>query len=165
MHTASNFRIIPLTEEHCREICTWNYPVPYDIYNWRPWEQMVAEQEEFADATLREEQYRAVIDSDGLLAGFAQLFPLVGVTRLGLGMRPDFCGQGYGVDFVRAIVAEAKRKAPSNEIDLEVLIWNIRAYRVYEKAGFVQTDTYERMTPTGMEMFHCMVWKSPAVLL
>lgn len=162
MHTTSQFRVVPLTEEHCRDICTWEYPVPYNVYNWRSWELMVADQEEFADPALRQEQYRGVVDSDGLLVGFAQFFPLVGVTRLGLGMRPEFCGQGYGVEFVRAIVAEAKQKAPANEIDLEVLIWNIRAYRVYEKAGFVQTDTYERRTPTGMETFHCMVWKGSA---
>lgn len=165
MYTASEFRIVPLTEDHCMDICTWKYPVPYDVYNWRAWELMVAEQEEFADASLREEQYRGVVDSDGLLIGFAQFFPLVGVTRLGLGMRPDYCGQGYGVDFVRAIAGEAMQKTPANEIDLEVLIWNIRAYRVYEKAGFVHTDTYERMTPTGMERFHCMVWKGSAASL
>ncbi|WP_028551308.1 GNAT family N-acetyltransferase [Paenibacillus sp. UNC451MF] len=164
MYKTSELRIVPLTEEHCQDICTWKYPIPYDIYNWRDWELMVKDQEEFADAALREEQYRGVVDSDGTLVGFAQFFPLVGVTRLGLGMHPHLCGQGYGVDFVRAIVAEAKQKAPANEIDLEVLIWNIRAYRVYEKAGFTHTDTYERMTPTGMDMFHCMVWKDSAAL-
>lgn len=120
---------------------------------------MLSEQEEFADPKLREEQYRAVLDEEGVLWGFAQFFPIVGVTRLGLGMRPDFCGLGYGIDFVRAIAAEAKRKAPSNEIDLEVLTWNIRAFRVYQKAGFVHTDTYDRMTPTGKASFYCMEWK------
>jgi len=159
MDNPSKLSIVPLSIEHCMEICTWKYPVPYDIYNWPAWEKMLADRDEFADETLRNEQYRAVVDADGELVGFAQFFPLTGVTRLGLGMRPDLCGQGLGVDFVRAIATEAKAKAPSNEIDLEVLIWNIRAYRVYEKAGFVLTDTYERMTPSGMETFHCMVWK------
>ncbi|MDF2964250.1 MAG: acetyltransferase, partial [Paenibacillus sp.] len=152
MLTTPSFQIVPLTEAHCRDICTWSYPAPYDIYNWRPWEIMLSEQEEFADEDLREEQYRAVVDEDGHLSGFAQFFPITGVTRLGLGMRPDLCGRGHGVEFVRAIAAEAKRKAPANEIDLEVLSWNIRAFRVYEKAGFVHTDTYDRMTPTGRDM-------------
>ncbi|ULL13244.1 GNAT family N-acetyltransferase [Paenibacillus sp. H1-7] len=159
MENSWGLRIVPLTEEHCKEICSWTYPVPYHIYNWPSWEKMVADQEEFADETLREQQYRAVVDADGEMVGFAQFFPMTGVTRLGLGMRPDLCGQGLGVEFVRTIAAEAKQKAPSNEIDLEVLVWNIRAFRVYQKAGFVHTDTYERMTPTGMETFHCMVWK------
>jgi ribosomal-protein-alanine N-acetyltransferase len=156
---APNFHIVPLTEAHCRDICTWVYPAPYDTYNWQPWEKMLSSQEEFADEELRTEQYRAVVDDDGLLWGFAQFFPIVGVTRIGLGMRPNLCGKGYGVDFVQAIAAEAKQKTPSNEIDLEVLVWNVRAYRVYQKAGFVQTDTYTRKTPTGRESFYCMVWK------
>jgi [ribosomal protein S18]-alanine N-acetyltransferase len=152
-------QVVPLTETHCRDICTWVYPVPYDVYNWRPWEIMLSAKEEFADEELRAEQYRAVVDDNEMLLGFAQFFPIVGVTRIGLGMRPDLCGNGLGVDFVKAIAAEAKQKTPSNEIDLEVLAWNIRAYLVYQKAGFVHTDTYTRMTPTGRNSFYCMVWK------
>ena len=51
---------------------------------------------------------------------------------------------------------------PENEIDLEVLAWNLRAFKAYEKAGFVHTDTYERPTMDGIETFHCMVY-SPTV--
>jgi len=158
MRTTPVFQLVPFTEMHGQLICSWSYPSPYDLYNWRPWDTMLAAQEEFADPQLREEQYRAVIDQDATLWGFAQLFPMAGVTRLGLGMRPDLCGLGYGADFVRAIALAAKQKAPAHEIDLEVLAWNRRAYRVYEKAGFQETDTYERMTPSGQAEFHCMVW-------
>jgi ribosomal-protein-alanine N-acetyltransferase len=152
------YRLVPMQESHCREICSWSYPTPYDLYNWRPWELMVSSHEEFADADIREAQYRAVVDEEGALCGFAQFFPITGVTRLGLGMRPDLCGAGLGVRFVRAIAEEALRMRPGNEVDLEVLTWNIRAIRTYSKAGFEITDTYERMTPTGMGEFHCMVW-------
>lgn len=152
------FQLVPLTEHYGKALCSWVYPAPYDIYNWPAWEAMAADRQEFADPVIRDAQYRAVLDQEGTLWGFAQLFPIVGVTRLGLGMRPDLCGRGYGVSFVRAVVETAKQKAPANEIDLEVLTWNERAYRVYEKAGFGLTDTYERMTPHGMAEFHCMVW-------
>ncbi len=152
------YRIAPLLPEHCREICTWRYPAPYDIYEWRPWELMVSLQEEFADPRLRDEQYRAVLDREGELCGFAQLFPIVGVTRLGLGLHPDRCGGGNGAAFVRAIAEEARRLQPEHEIDLEVLTWNERAIRAYRSACFEITDTYERMTPNGPAAFYCMVW-------
>lgn len=157
--SASMFQIVPLTEAHCEDICTWSYPMPYHTYNWYPWEIMLAKQDEFADARLRDEQYRAVVNENGVLWGFVQYFPIVGVTRIGLGMRPELCGQGHGVAFVQAITAEAKRNKPTNEIDLEVLAWNIRAYRTYQQAGFVQTDTYTKKTRTSIETFYCMVWK------
>lgn len=152
------FHLAPLTEEHCRDICAWTYPPPYDVYRFKPWEQMLSLQEEFADPDIRANQYRAVLDAHGRLSGFAQFFPIVGVTRLGLGMRPDLCGGGNGVRFVEAIVEEARRRTPHNQIDLEVTVWNKRAIRAYIQAGFAITDTYERMSPIGMDEFHCMVW-------
>lgn len=158
-HPIALFRIAPLLLEHCREICTWRYPAPYDLYNWRPWELMVSLQEEFADPGLRDEQYRAVLDTDGGLCGFAQFFPIVGVTRLGIGMHPSRCGGGQGAAFVTAIAKEARRLHPEHEIDLEVLAWNERAVRAYRKAGFIVTDTYKRMTPAGPAEFYCMVWQ------
>ncbi|AEI46160.1 GNAT family N-acetyltransferase [Paenibacillus mucilaginosus] len=154
----AGFRLAPLTEEQARVICTWTYPPPYDIYNWKPWETLLVRGEEFADPDIRQKQYRSVLDEEGRLTGFAQLFPMAGVTRLGLGLRPDLRGSGLGTAFVRAIAEEALRQKPANEIDLEVLTWNTRAIRTYEKAGFEITDTYERMTPNGPAEFHCMVW-------
>lgn len=159
MNDPNTFFLIPMTEEHGMEICAWKYPEPYALYNWESWNQMVRNQYEFAHPGLRESQYRSVMHPDHGLSGFAQLFPMLGVTRLGLGLRPDLCDQGLGAAFVRAIAEEAARLNPEHQIDLEVLIWNHRAIRVYEKAGFELTDTYEKLTPIGVSSFHCMVFK------
>ncbi|GIP35673.1 GNAT family N-acetyltransferase [Paenibacillus sp. J2TS4] len=155
------FRIAPLSLQHCQEICSWKYDPPYDIYNWNSWEKMKKDQEEFADPLIRQEQYGSVLDRYGLLCGFVQFFPLVDGTRLGLGMRPDLCGQGLGVPFVKAIVHEAVLRDSRKEIDLEVLVWNERAFNVYSKAGFVVTDQYVRNTPAGPAEFYCMVYQPP----
>lgn len=156
---STTFNVIPMQEEHGEQICSWAYDPPYNIYGFLPWEQMKALEIEFGDDRLRREQYVAVLTEHGELAGFAQYFPLEGVTRIGLGMRPERCGQGQGMEFVAAIVQEARRRNPENEIDLEVLTWNHRAIRVYQRAGFAIHDTYERMTPEGMKLFHCMVYE------
>ncbi|AOZ92769.1 GNAT family N-acetyltransferase [Paenibacillus crassostreae] len=155
----SEFMISVMTAEHARSISAWNYPVPYDIYGWMPWDQMEALGIEFGDPLIREEQYVSVLNAQGELCGFAQFFPLVGVTRLGISLCPDLCGNGLGVSFVQSIVREAIRRKPEDEIDLEVLTWNKRAIRVYHKAGFEITDDYERLTPDGLQPFHCMVYQ------
>lgn len=152
------FRTCTMRPEHAKEICSWSYPAPYNIYGWLPWEKMVELGIEFGDPALRASQYISVVDEQGRLWGFAQLFPMEGVTRLGLGLRPDCCGQGMGKHLVKAVVKEAMHRAPGHEIDLEVLTWNERAIRAYRKAGFVITDTYEKRTPEGMSMFYCMVY-------
>ena len=156
------FYIASLTVEHCQQLCQWRYPSPYEIYQWPAWGDMMKEQREFADPLIQETQYTAVLDDESELVGFAQFFPMEGVTRLGLGLRPNLCNGGQGEHFVNVIIEEALRRTPSNEIDLEVMTWNLRAQNVYEKAGFVVTDTYERNTPTGRCEFHCMVYRAGA---
>lgn len=157
------FQTVPMNIRHCQDICTWSYEPPYDIYQWSSWAQMEAEAEEFGDAQIRETQYISILDAEsGYLVGYAQLFPIIGVTRLGLGMRPELCGLGIGPDFVRFIAEEAKLRRPDDIIDLEVLVWNIRAQKAYAKAGFVITDRYERPTPKGSMDFYCMVYRNGA---
>lgn len=155
----SLFRLTPMNLQHCRAICGWRYEPPYDIYQWEAWDRVSKTGYEFGDERIRETQYASVLDANGELAGFVQFFPMEGVTRLGLGMRPDLCGKGLGPAFVKAIVAEARRRKPENEIDLEVLVWNDRARIAYERAGFAVTDRYVRNTPAGEAEFYCMVYK------
>lgn len=149
----------PMEEKHAAQICEWVYDPPYDIYGWPSWKQMKKDEIEFGDPVLRTEQYLSIVDGSAALIGFAQLFPMSGVTRIGLGLRPDLCGQGLGPSFSRFIAEEAKRRQPLNEIDLEVAAWNKRAIRAYEQAGFRITDTYSRLTPAGRTDCHCMVFE------
>ncbi|TNJ62862.1 GNAT family N-acetyltransferase [Paenibacillus hemerocallicola] len=158
---------VPMEEEHGRLICSWRYPEPYAVFNWSPWDELQERSEEFGDPSIRKEQFEGVLDRDGQLCGFAQFFPLVGWTRLGLGLRPDLCGQGLGPSFTSAIVGRAMQRRPEDGIDLEVLTSNSRAQRAYLKAGFAIRDTYVRNTPTGPDEFHCMVYEggtSPTVV-
>ncbi|NEW07552.1 GNAT family N-acetyltransferase [Paenibacillus sp. SYP-B3998] len=160
MNLNLKWQIVVLTQSQGQELCSWSYPQPYDIYNWPKWEIMLRDDSEFADPVIRTQQYAAIVDEHEHLCGFAQFFPIVGVTRLGVGLRPDLCGAGKGLGqhLIKLLVDEAKRRAPQHEIDLEVLVWNERAIRTYERAGFTITDTYERSTPTGTALFHCMVY-------
>ncbi|WP_127572717.1 GNAT family N-acetyltransferase [Paenibacillus xylaniclasticus] len=144
--------------EQAEELCGWRYEPPFDLYGWPDWSRMKAEGIEFGDETIRRQQYMTAIDHEGHMIGFLQLFPMLGVTRLGLGLRPDLCGRGFGPAFANAAAEEALRQAPDNAVDLEVLTWNIRAIRAYQRAGFVIEDTYERPTPTGLAEFHCMIY-------
>ncbi|EFM10819.1 GCN5-related N-acetyltransferase [Paenibacillus curdlanolyticus YK9] len=149
-----------MSREQAQELCRWRYEAPFDLYGWSDWDRMLAESMEFGDDAIRVSQYVAAVDEHGRMIGFAQFFPLLGVTRLGLGLRPDLCGFGLGPAFARSAAEEARKRAPHDEIDLEVLAWNTRAIRAYAKAGFTVTDTYDRQTPTGPAEFHCMVYET-----
>ena len=155
----SPWTFVPMREEYGKQICGWRYPAPYTGFNWPAWELLSERSEEFADPAIRREQYEAVVDERGELCGFVQFFPLEGWIRLGLGLKPERCGQGSGVLFVASIVRRAMERSPHHKIDLEVQTFNARAIRVYRKAGFVIADTYERGTRTGPDRVHCMVFE------
>ncbi|MBW7455479.1 GNAT family N-acetyltransferase [Paenibacillus sepulcri] len=154
----SSFTVTALSPQQAEELCSWRYEPPFDFYNWSSWEVMLQLGLEFGDPEIREKQYCAVVDADGELIGFIQFFPLLGVTRIGLGMRPDLCGHGLGLQFLQTIIAEGISRAPEDILDLEVHVWNLRAIRTYEKAGFVITDTYIRRTVDGPIEVHCMTY-------
>ncbi|MGF7050130.1 RimJ/RimL family protein N-acetyltransferase [Paenibacillus sp. DS2015] len=158
-HKDYPFIVLPMEISHAKSICEWKFAPPYNIYGWLPWEQMELLGIEFGDPLLRATQYLSVMNESGDLCGFAQLFPLEGVTRLGICMHPDLCGQGKGKSFVLSIVHAALLREPHDEIDLEVLTWNKRAIQAYIKANFIITDCYERLTPEGIKDFYCMVYQ------
>ncbi|CAM4470259.1 GNAT family N-acetyltransferase [Paenibacillus tarimensis] len=160
---AAGLYLAPLSEEYGRELCSWRYEPPYDLFNWPSWELMQQQGIEFGDPVIRERQYTAILDANHELTGYAQFFPLLGVTRLGLGLRPTLCSQGLGPAVVSLLIKEAFRRAPEDEVDLEVLTWNKRAVKAYQKAGFEITDRYCRPTPAGTGEFFCMIYQEPSV--
>ena len=155
--------LVPMTEQDGQAICRWRYPEPYHLFKWPDWGDMVKEGKEFGDPELRRLQYLAVRNAaDDSLVGYVQLFPMDRTIRLGMGLRPDCCGHGWGAHLTKLVVQEASRRQPDAEIDLEVEKWNRRAIRAYEKAGFVVTDQYDRRAAHGIVSVFCMVWKGMA---
>jgi hypothetical protein len=105
-----------MTEKDAIALCSWKYEPPYDLFNFKDWDTMVAQAEEFGDPRIRDSQYRCVRDQQEALAGYVQFFPIGDWIRLGLGLRPDLCGQSFGLSFVEAAVLEASRLHPHARI-------------------------------------------------
>ncbi|CAI6082905.1 GNAT family N-acetyltransferase [Cohnella sp. JJ-181] len=152
------FQIWPMSESDAAAVCEWRYPAPYEQFRWPPWTTMIRSGKEFGDPEIRRRQYVSVCDESSALVGYAQFFPMEGVVRLGMGMRPDRCGHGSGAAFARAIALEAGSRHPGAQIDLEVETWNTRAIRAYEKAGFRIADEYKRQAVHGEVAVYCMVF-------
>ena len=66
---------------------------------------------------------------------------------VGLGMRPDLTGRGFGEDFLRAGLRLARETYSPQAFRLTVATFNRRAIRVYEKAGFRAVETFGAPTP------------------
>lgn len=132
-----------MSEADAVQICNWQYPSPYHVYNWPSWESLVLAQREFADPDIRHQQYFSVKTDDMQLVSFFQLFPLHNTVRLGIFVHPLFLNQGIGKLACRFAIDTAKQHFTQPYIDLEVATWNKRAIHVYEQCGFSIEDEYE----------------------
>jgi len=134
-----------MTSPHAREICGWRYPPPYDVYDSK---LTVDAMREYLNET-----YFCVEDGQGLLVGFvcfgtsAQVplgsgdaYDRTELTDMGLGLRPDLCGQGRGAAVLQAGMEFARRRFGATGFRLTVASFNRRAIVVYERAGFIATQ-------------------------
>jgi len=157
----SQLNAIRMEEEDCKCICKWMYEVPYHIYNWPSWEELVHQQREFADPQIRQHQYYAVKTKNQQLVAYFQLFPLHNTIRLAIFVHPSLLNNGVGKQACLLAIKQAKLDFCLPYIDLEVATWNKRAIHVYEQVGFQIEDEYKLYIPALQhdETVYNMVYK------
>jgi ribosomal-protein-alanine N-acetyltransferase len=69
-------------------------------------------------------------------------------------MRPDLTSQGLGLAFIQAGLSQLAAVTPSDSrLVLDVATFNVRAIRVYERAGFVTVNHFQQATNGGLHEF------------
>jgi ribosomal-protein-alanine N-acetyltransferase len=119
-------------------VADWHYEPPYDYYDFRKDPEDLAE---LFDADVREGDYHSVY-RDGELVGFFSFKVHDDVVEIGLGLRPDLTGAGLGSSFVQAGLDHAAKAFRPRELMLDVALFNERARKVYERAGFRATHEW-----------------------
>ena len=61
-----------------------------------------------------------------------------------MGVRPDLTGQGQGIQYINTILDFAAETFHPPAYRVTIAKWNIRAQRVWEKAGFKQIQSFKR---------------------
>lgn len=146
----------PLTKAEKREICAWRYDGEYAVYDLPAYEEMRERQIGFCNPD-REANYRAWYQEDHLV-GFTNLLEEEREVFVGIGVAPEFCGQGYGQRILKAVCTLSKGLYPGKQLYLEVRTWNERAVGCYEKAGFrIDGAPFEQVTGMGPGTFYRMV--------
>ena len=158
-----HFTFTPMTEADARAIQSWHYEEPYTIYNMHGDEEPDA----FAEMLDRRSPFYAVRDEQNMLVGFYNygtsahvdgdmqpgLFVEDRMVTIGLGLRPDVTGHGLGLAFVNAGLDFAREAFAPKRFRLYVFVWNERAIRVYERAGFQRIGPYVVHHPEGERVF------------
>ncbi|PFH88008.1 GNAT family N-acetyltransferase [Bacillus sp. AFS088145] len=136
-----------MTESYATEILNWSYAPPYDFYNNELSQEGLDE--------LVNNQYLAVIDQDENLIGFYCIGQSAQVPKgnefgvyekrmvdIGLGVRPDLTGKGFGSEFFKYILGEIQGMTNLSTFRLTVAKFNKRAIRLYENFGFKEENDF-----------------------
>lgn len=124
------------------EYTAWQYAPPYTFYNIPAEAQEETLGEIFAEAGAG--QYYAVLDDSGELFGMYEYSFSNGTMEIGLGIAPQHCGQGNGVEFVEQCIAFGRKNyAYTGPVSLMVADFNTRAIHLYKKIGFAKTGVHQ----------------------
>jgi RimJ/RimL family protein N-acetyltransferase len=130
--------IVNMSPENAHKISQWRYDGIYSFYNHNG--QNIAS---FMDGT-----HYACIDANETLIGYFCFgtdarIPTIeesvyddGFMDIGLGLRPDLCGDGLGITFLNLGLNYAREYLGYEKFRLSVAAFNNRAICVYMKAGF-----------------------------
>ena len=140
-----NWLIHDMDTESAAAISNWRYTAPYDFYNM----------DSDNTAELMNGSYFTVRDDTLSLIGFfcvgasAQVpaghekgaysedaYSVDAFVDIGLGLRPDWTGKGFGFEFISSVLDQVEKRFEGKRQRLTVAIFNSRAIRLYEKLGF-----------------------------
>jgi [ribosomal protein S18]-alanine N-acetyltransferase len=147
------FNFIAMDESHACAIAGWHYEGIYSFYDM---DQDPEDLQELLDPHNWKEKYFAVMGETSELVGFFSFENDGEVVDIGLGLRPDCTGLGWGQEFVEAGLEFARQKFNPSAFRLIVAAFNQRAIRVYEHVGFEDAGTFMNETNGGQYEFLSM---------
>lgn len=114
------------------DILTWKYDGIYSFYD----NDIQKEKIEWIESFIDSDDNFSIYNEHNELVGNCSFYYIEEFFCLGVQMRPELTGKGFGTEFVRAIINFGKKKYNLSYIDLTVAKFNKRSIKVYEKVGF-----------------------------
>ncbi len=140
--------IRPLSEENAREITTWRYDPPFDLYDLSP---------KYLSGFLNPDYYyHQVLDQNGDLMGYCcfgldaqvpggeYLINDPEILDIGVGLKPELTGAGRGHEFVSAILEYANERFHPACFQVTVADFNQRSLKTFQNLGFKIKSSFIR---------------------
>jgi [ribosomal protein S18]-alanine N-acetyltransferase len=143
-----SFTFRPLDENSARTILNWKYEAPYDIYNLASSDPenmlryLLDPLNDFYGVYRQQDELEAFCSfgPDGQVSDGNYTEPALDI---GLGVRPDLTEQGHGAEYVNAVIDFAYSTYAPQRLRVTIAAFNLRALRVWEKAGFQVTQRFQ----------------------
>ncbi|MCL2372205.1 MAG: GNAT family N-acetyltransferase [Defluviitaleaceae bacterium] len=145
------FNFHQMTQKEAEEIANdWKYSGMYSFYDMTADEEDYAE---FIDPIKRGKSYFSCYVDGFLIAYYSVNVIEENNIEIGLGLKPEFTGNGYGLNFVHAVMAHVTLQYADVNFILSVALFNQRAIKVYKKAGFISEGIFTQNTNGGIYEF------------
>jgi len=139
-----------MNQKYAENIYKWTYPDLYSEYNFK------GDQNELSQL-LNGLHYAVIDEKTNELIGFIAIGwsaqPICKASKniyedesfsdLALGLHPDLCGKGFGIELLDCGVKFLKELFPNDGIRLTVNKKNARAIKTYERAGFINQGSFK----------------------
>lgn len=146
----------PITADDVRQIITWRYEPPYDIYNMGSGTVGAIELAEAIDYFLRPKYHFQVMlhQPPGDLAAFCSFGPdgqVAGgdysapAVDIGMGVHPQNTGRGLGGLFAGAAINFALQNFDPARLRVTIAAFNLRAQKVWERHNFVPVQRFHSL--------------------
>jgi len=148
-----SFVFRPLSWGDALDVARWRYPPPYQMYDLSRAPLLISVALHRLLAPIGRMGFYAVSSAGDPLVGVFSFHKLGRTVELGLALRPDLTGRRIGLGFVEAGMEFARANFAPAQFRLDVALFNQRAIRVYERAGFVRGPRFVRYTRVGPQEF------------
>ncbi|MCC5807336.1 MAG: GNAT family N-acetyltransferase [Opitutales bacterium] len=154
-----NLSLKPISEAYAREIASWQYESPYDIYGHPP-----SDQEDAIAYLMADENNVFAVIRDGEVIGFRSFGEdgqvpggkyEEGYLDTGGGLRPDLTGKGMGEEVIRKGLEIGSDYYVADRFRVTVAAFNQRALKVCRRIGFREVQRFRRQV--GSEQFAILV--------
>ncbi|WP_346929064.1 GNAT family N-acetyltransferase [Clostridium sp.] len=126
------------TKSDVDDILTWKYDGIYSFYD----NDIQKEKMEWIESFVDSDDNFSIYNDNNKLVGNCSFYYIEEFFCVGLQMRPELTGKGFGIEFAKSIIDFGREKYKLNYIDLTVAKFNDRAIKVYEKLGFKVIDEF-----------------------
>lgn len=152
--------ISELTEEYAKQLCTWRYNGVYSIYDFATWDIAIQQGWSITDKKARDADFRSAINEHEEFIGFFRMTKDTnGSIEIGLGLKPQYCGQGIGKDFVNLITQYIRAQYPNSKLFMEVRTFNTRAVKCYKECGYTIVLQHHMDFPWGSDDYFQMEYR------
>ena len=117
-----------------KEICSWQYEPPYDVYNYFSFDEAVKNNSPLLKEENRD-NYICFWENETLIA-YLHIYRIDDRIFFGIGICPAMCSKGLGKNYLKKGIEVASELYPDSEIWVQVRSWNIRAIKCYKSCGF-----------------------------